>query len=429
MPSFTWNIDPVMLRIPRDIVAIILAGFGLITLFGGYRRKANESIVFGLILLGGAAAVRLMLKGPFEVRYYSLVFVLVFLGGYLLLNWQVRRGGGDKDDAADFIIYGVLGVLIGARLGHVLFYDMEKAINDPWWIFAIWTGGLASHGAVLGLIYAMYRFTKSRDVPFLEGSDRFAFSAALGATLVRIGNFFNSEIVGRRTDGSWGVRFPRFDKGADAPLRYPTQLYEAAIGIFVLICLFIFDRALGKEKRPRGAMISLFFALYFPLRFGVEFWKEHQVFQETTLDMGHYLSIPGALLGFYGLYYSFKHRLPVGWTAERRGEVDDDGEEALLRDLEREDAPARRKKKRKKKKRSGEKPKLYDADVAEEFETGVMARRRARNEGADASGEDEGGDPKGQRESDSDAEAPPSKEDAGVESDRSEPTKDEQKPG
>jgi prolipoprotein diacylglyceryl transferase len=419
MPAFTWDIDPVMVRIPRDIVAIILAGFGLITLLSGYRRKANESIVFGFILLAGAAAVRLMMKGPFEIRYYSLVFVLVFLGGYLLLNWQVRRGGGDKDDAADFIIYGVLGVLVGARLGHVLFYDLEKAINDPWWIFAIWTGGLASHGAVLGLIYAMYRFTKARGVPFLEGSDRFAFSAALGATLVRIGNFFNSEIVGRRTDQSWGVRFPRFDKsGDDSPLRYPTQLYEAAIGIFVLICLFIFDRALGKEKRPRGAMISLFFALYFPLRFAVEFWKEHQVFQETTLDMGHYLSVPGALLGVYGLYYSFKNRLPAGWTPERRHELEDDTEAA-------EEESPRRKKKKKKKKRAEEKAKLYDADVEAEFETGVMARRRARSEGADEP-EQEGGE--GER--DSDAEQPSSKDaKAGADPGQTEPTKDDQKPG
>ena len=422
MPAFTWNIDPVMVRIPRDIVAIILAGFGVITLLGGYRRKANESIVFGLILLGGAAAVRLMMKGPFEIRYYSLVFVLVFLGGYLLLNWQVRRGGGDKDDAADFIIYGVLGVLVGARLGHVMFYDLEKAINDPWWIFAIWTGGLASHGAVLGLIYAMYRFTKGRGVPFLEGSDRFAFSAALGATLVRIGNFFNSEIVGRRTDQSWGVRFPRFDKGTDAPLRYPTQLYEAAIGIFVLICLFIFDRALGKEKRPRGAMISLFFALYFPLRFAVEFWKEHQVFQETTLDMGHYLSIPGAMLGLYGLYYSFKHRLPAGWTPEARGELDDRQDEAV-------DASPRRKKKKKKKKGEG-KSKLHDADVDEEFETGVMARRRARSEGTGESDKDEEGESEAPRERDSEAGAPSAKDSqTAADKEPDEPTKDDRKSG
>jgi phosphatidylglycerol---prolipoprotein diacylglyceryl transferase len=328
VPTFTWNVDPVLVRIPRDGLAIAIAAIGLLTIVSAIRNKAKDGIVFGALVMGVAAAVRTFMQSPhFEVRYYSLIFVLVFVGGYALLNWQIRRGGGDTEEAGDFIVYGVLGVLAGARLGHVIFYDLDKALADPWWVFAIWTGGLASHGAVVGLITAMYLFCKRRGVPFLEGSDRFAFSAALGATLVRIGNLFNSEIVGRRTDQTWGARFPRFDKVEDPPLRYPTQIYEVAIGIFVLICLYFFDRALGREKRPRGALISLFFALYFPLRFLVEFWKEHQVFQTETLDMGHYLSIPGALLGIYGLYWSFKNRLPAGWTPEARGEEYDQDED------------------------------------------------------------------------------------------------------
>lgn len=280
MPKFEWNIDPVFLEI-----------------------------------------------GPLELRYYSLLFVGVFLGGYALLNWQIRRGGGHEDDAGDFIIYGVLGVLIGARLGHVLFYDLDKALADPLWVFQIWTGGLASHGAVIGLILAMWLFTKRRGVPFLEGADRFAFSAALGATLVRIGNFFNSEIVGRVTDQSWGVQFPRYDRGlAMVPYRHPSQLYEAAMGIVILGCLYLADRAWGKEKRPRGAMISLFFLVYFIGRFTVEFFKEYQVLDpaESPLTMGQYLSLPGILLGLTGLIWSFKRRLPVGWTADERDDFDED---------------------------------------------------------------------------------------------------------
>jgi prolipoprotein diacylglyceryl transferase len=173
VPKFIWDLDPVLLRI-----------------------------------------------GSYELRYYSLLFVAVFLGGYWLLNWQFRRGGADDEEAGDFIVYGVLGVLVGARLGHVIFYDLDKALKDPIWVFKIWTGGLASHGAVIGLILAMYLFTKRRGIPFLEGADRFSFSAALGATLVRLGNFFNSEIVGRRTDQTWGVQFPRFDHElAEVPYR------------------------------------------------------------------------------------------------------------------------------------------------------------------------------------------------------------------
>jgi prolipoprotein diacylglyceryl transferase len=187
VPKFTWNIDPVAVYV-----------------------------------------------GSFEVRYYSLFFVAVFLGGYALLNWQIRRGGGDEEAAGDFIVYGVLGVLIGSRLGHVLFYDLDKALQDPLWVLKIWTGGLASHGAVAGLILAMYVFAKRRDIPFLEGADRFAFSAALGATLVRLGNFFNSEIVGRKTDQTWGVAFPRFEERGEIVYRHPSQLYEMAIGIVTL---------------------------------------------------------------------------------------------------------------------------------------------------------------------------------------------------
>src|SRR6185295_10593732 len=140
----------------------------------------------------GFIAWKYMEKG-LELRYYSMLFVVVFLGGYALLKWQIERGGGPAEDAGDFIVYGVLGVLLGARLGHVLFYDFQHAVEDPAWILKIWTGGLASHGAVLGLITAMYLFTRRRAIPFIEGSDRFAFSAALGAALVRLGNLLNSE--------------------------------------------------------------------------------------------------------------------------------------------------------------------------------------------------------------------------------------------
>src|SRR5690606_25391308 len=157
--------------------------------------------------------------------------------------------------------------------------------------FEIWTGGLASHGAVIGLILAMYLFTKRRGIPFLEGADRFSFSAALGATLVRIGNLLNSEIVGKKTDGTWGFRCPRFDHDVTpAPLRHPSQLYEIALGLTVLGLLFLIDRKLGKEKRPRGAMIASFFALYFTGRFFIEFFKEYEgISPDSPLRMGQIL--------------------------------------------------------------------------------------------------------------------------------------------
>jgi prolipoprotein diacylglyceryl transferase len=259
-------------------------------------------------------------------------------------------------------VYGVLGVLIGSRLGHVLFYDLDHALEDPLWVFKIWTGGLASHGAVVGLIAAMFLFTRQRGVPFLEGADRFVFSAALGATLVRLGNFFNSEIVGRETHADWGVRFIHFD-GPNAPLRHPSQLYEVGLGLLVMLCLYVADTATGKEKRPRGLLISVFFVVYFAGRFTVEYFKEYQKLPtDSPLTMGQYLSIPGFLLGVYGVQWALRRRQPAGWPEE--DEEDDDLDDDDDDDLDDDDAkPATSRHRGGKKKR-----KLYDADVADEFD-------------------------------------------------------------
>jgi phosphatidylglycerol---prolipoprotein diacylglyceryl transferase len=289
------------------------------------------------------------------IRYYSLLYVCVFLGGYRLLDWQLRRAGAPEKDGSDFVMYGVIAVLGGARLGHVFFYDFDKFKADPMWAFRIWEGGLASHGGTIGLLLGMWLFTKLRRQSFVEGCDRFAFSAALGATLIRIGNFFNSEIVGRGTDQTWGVRFVRHDglEGCqDAELlptclRHPSQIYEALMGIAIIGILWLTDRALGKEKRPRGVLISMFFALYFTGRFIVEYWKDfqewaycinsevcssvlgdsvtivkgikdmymvHAVAPTALLTEGQLLSVVPALAGFIGLFLAFKKRIPAHWN-------------------------------------------------------------------------------------------------------------------
>jgi hypothetical protein len=178
----------------------------------------------------------------------------------------------------------------------------------------------------------MWLFTKARRIPFLEGADRFAFSAALGATLVRLGNLMNSEIVGRRVPGdAWGFAFKRFDHEGPVPYRYPTQIGEILLGLIVLGALFLVDKKLGKEKRPRGVMISTFFTVYFIGRFIVEFWKEYEpplpagTPYPSELTTGQLLSIPGVALGLFGLWWSFKHKIPVGWPNARA--ADDDVQE------------------------------------------------------------------------------------------------------
>lgn len=358
---------------------MVVGAIAVLMLVVGLAKKQTDLAVFGLFMGAILLFASDYLPDPIGLRYYSLLFVGVFLGGYALLNWQITRGGGDEETAGDFIVYGVLGVLIGARLGHVLFYDLDHALEDPLWVFEIWTGGLASHGAVIGLIVAMWLFTKNRRIPFLEGADRFAFSAALGATLVRLGNFFNSEIVGKKVpDQSWGVRFPRYDHTlAEPPLRYPTQLYEVALGLFVMAVLFAVDRAKGQEKRPRGLLISTFFLVYFTGRFLVEFYKEFQSAAESgPLTMGQYLSMPGIVIGIVGVIATLKNPVPAGWPRPASSESEGDEDEDEDNDEDDDDD-------------DDVKGKLYDPDVDAELSGEPAADDAADDDDDDSNAKDE----------------------------------------
>jgi prolipoprotein diacylglyceryl transferase len=249
--------------------------------------------------------------GDLRIRYYGVVFSLVFIGGYLLYGWQTRRSGRRGDLAADLLLPGFVGLLLGARLGHVLFYNFDLLKSDPLWFFRIWEGGLTSHGAAVGLTVALWYHARRSGVPFLDATDRFSFSAALGAGLVRLGNFFNSEIVGKPTDAFWAVRFPRYDLLPPelCPPRHPTQLIEFAMGMAVLGALLLADRLMGREARPRGVLSALFLILYFTGRFLVEFLKERQgAFDDMWLSRGQLLSLPGVALGVGLLFLSLVRR-------------------------------------------------------------------------------------------------------------------------
>jgi len=250
-----------------------------------------------------------------QFRYYSLCLVLGLSLGYLVLSRQIERGGGAREDAGEFTVYGVLGVLVGARAGHVFFYDLDHFLRDPLWGFQVWKGGLASHGAVIGLAVTLYWFVRRRAIPFLDGADRLAVAVLPGAALVRLGNLFNSEILGRPTDGSWGIRFPRYGFGGDDLYRHPTQLYEMALAVSVLVVLLIADRRLGKERRPRGVIAGLLLLTLFSGRFVVEFLKEPQPGEVAgLLNRGQLLSIPLIFAGAALVVYSLRRRLPAGWV-------------------------------------------------------------------------------------------------------------------
>lgn len=255
--------------------------------------------------------------GPIQVRYYGLLFAAMLLGGYLLWRWQMLRGGHTKKQAESFFLWGAIAVIVGSRLGQVLFYDPNRYLANPIEILYVWRGGLASHGATIGLALVLYLYARKEKFSKLEMLDRFSMSAALGALMVRIGNFMNSEIVGRVTDVAWAVKFPRCIYDNDLPLdripgRHPSQIYEVFLGLFVLLTLYLCDRK-WKEERPLGLLASLFFLLYFSGRFIVEFFKEYQILspERSSLTMGQYLSLPFILIGAYGLYYTYRTHIPT----------------------------------------------------------------------------------------------------------------------
>lgn len=233
--------------------------------------------------------------GPVAIRYYGLVFVMTLLVAFLLWRRQMLRGGHSAVVADKFIAWGAIATIAGARLGHCFFYEPQRFLEDPISILYFWEGGLASHGATAGLLLALFLFARRNKIRVLEVMDRFTMSAAVGAAGIRMGNFLNSEIVGRATSVPWAVRFVRYDGGAVA--RHPSQLYEFAMGLLVLLILCLADRWAGKEKRPLGLMTGLFLTIYFAGRFCVEFFKEFQTPWESVLTTGQILSIVPFLAG------------------------------------------------------------------------------------------------------------------------------------
>jgi phosphatidylglycerol---prolipoprotein diacylglyceryl transferase len=240
--------------------------------------------------------------GPFQIRWYGLFFMLGFVCGYQIMAQICRREGRNLDHLSELFIYLMLGTIIGARLGHVLFYQPDYYLSHPWEIPMIWQGGLASHGGFAGVLISLYLYLKKhRDMSFIELADRLAIPCLLAAALIRIGNFFNSEIVGIPSNLPWAVVFARID---NIP-RHPAMLYEAAVYIVVFCALYI---AYWKTKVIQfpGRVFGITVLTCFFARFVIEFVKENQVPFESSLalNMGQLLSIPFMLAGVYLIHAS-----------------------------------------------------------------------------------------------------------------------------
>ena len=245
--------------------------------------------------------------GPIQIRYYGILFALVLIVGmYFWRRYLLEMKYPDENIYMYFYITTILGV-VGARIGHCLFYEPARYLADPVEILFIWKGGLASHGGTIGILAAVFLYAFLYRIPFLVVADGASYGAVCAAMFVRLGNFFNSEIVGRVTDVPWAVRFPRcFDRGMYA--RHPTQLYEFAYAFGIFIVLLVLNRKLGTRK-PRGLMMGVFLVLYFLCRFMVEFVKEYQTLApDSPLTMGQYLSIPFFILGWVFLCFAWRER-------------------------------------------------------------------------------------------------------------------------
>jgi phosphatidylglycerol---prolipoprotein diacylglyceryl transferase len=244
--------------------------------------------------------------GAFAVRWYGLLFASSFFFGYLIMNKMFKNENLGEAVLDRLTIYMAIGVILGARLGHCLFYEPEYYFKHPLEILKIWHGGLASHGAAVGILTAIWLFARKEKRNYFWILDRIAIVVALSGFFIRMGNLMNSEIYGVETTMPWGFVFLRNHEVAP---KHPTQIYEALayLAIFILLYRIYWNK---KGEHIQGLLISLICILVFTARFFIEFLKEDQVAFEASMkiNMGQWLSIPFILLGLVGLYLSLKYK-------------------------------------------------------------------------------------------------------------------------
>jgi len=255
--------------------------------------------------------------GPLSVRWYGLLFALGFVLGQQILSRIYVAEGRTEGDVDVITLYMIIGTVVGARLGHTLFYDPEYYLSHPLEILMIWKGGLASHGATIGILFALWLFSRRQKFDYMWVLDRIVIVVALGGALIRLGNLMNSEIIGKPTDLPWGFKFLRNSEVingvvASVDPRHPAQLYES-LSVFMLFVLLYWLWNKYKSALPKGLLFGLFVTLLFSFRFFVEFLKEDQVEKEATmaLNIGQLLSIPLILIGLFILFKVWRNPKPA----------------------------------------------------------------------------------------------------------------------
>lgn len=250
--------------------------------------------------------------GSFEIRYYSLMWAAALLVGAWIFSYFCKKEGRPQSLSDSAFLYIALGTMLGARLGHCLFYEPEYYLLKPWAIITeIRNGGLASHGATIGIIVSIWLCSRKNKVPVMWMTDRLGVIAPISGALIRFGNLFNSEIIGHQTDMPWGFKFMRLHRGLpveQVPACHPTQLYEALCYILTFLVLWwMYNKT--EAPRRRGLMFGVALIGIFLTRFFIEFVKINQVaFEEgMTLNMGQWLSVPFIIIGVASVWYALSH--------------------------------------------------------------------------------------------------------------------------
>ncbi|MFA5626045.1 MAG: prolipoprotein diacylglyceryl transferase [Thiohalomonadaceae bacterium] len=239
--------------------------------------------------------------GPLKVHWYGLMYLIGFAGGWWLGRVRARRPGTVMTHAQvdDFVFYVALGVVLGGRIGYILFYNFSSFISEPWILFKVWQGGMSFHGGLLGVLTAVWLYARKLQVRYFAVVDFVAPLVTIGLGTGRLGNFINGELWGKVTELPWGMVFP----GAGPLPRHPTQLYEFLLeGVLLLTILWIYSN----RPRPVMAVSGMFALCYATFRFVVEFVREPDAhigyLAFDWLTMGQILSLPLFLVGVVLMY-------------------------------------------------------------------------------------------------------------------------------
>jgi len=260
----------------------------------------------------------IMLKlGPLKIHWYGVMYLIGFIAAWLLATYRAKKSNGlwNSEQISDLIFYGIVGVIVGGRLGYVLFYNLPMYAAHPLQIFAVWDGGMSFHGGLLGVIIAFFIFAKRNGKNLFQVGDFIAPMVPIGLGAGRIGNFINGELWGKVSSLPWAMVFP--DDPTQLP-RHPTELYEFLLeGVLLFIILWIYSL----KPRPRMAVSGYFLLLYGIVRFLVEFLRlpdpQLGYIAWGWLTMGQILSIPMIGFGIFFLYRAYtKHKLVDGMNKD-----------------------------------------------------------------------------------------------------------------